>query len=309
MSSPTRNQDRHWADCLWCPTPQQPTAAPLPTFQTLPTNFPHGRRYPIKMQLLAPVMYQGSSLSYPLPPPWRNTTGTYGLGMNTSHPLPMIWPTDFQSQRERWSQSSLISGWVFPQPPLNEYSYDLPLGTFRLIAPAAQMATPTLTPRTPSPKSKTHSPNSERTMTPSTPTGLTTSGPSWPQLIEDFSDLSGPKPGNFDIKMLNPIPPSLGPTSEKPWTSTSLSTEEDPYPSIKSTWPSRPEYSPIMTKAYTILRPDTRSPTYGQEPPRSSTIWRSPYTLSPYSLGTISNEFDTFHYNYGTFRELDDVTP
>ncbi|SJL16834.1 uncharacterized protein ARMOST_20363 [Armillaria ostoyae] len=123
--------------------------------------------------------YEGMMFQEPLlpldPPRWRNMRGTFGLATKAPcHPIPLPPPV------EQWYPANLVSGWTFPIPVNPCTPPDKPLPTF---PPTTRIATPT--PRTPLlPSEEEEEPqslSSERMITPSTPTALTTSGqPSLP---------------------------------------------------------------------------------------------------------------------------------
>ncbi|SJK99895.1 uncharacterized protein ARMOST_03206 [Armillaria ostoyae] len=242
--------------------------------------------------------------------------GTYELSSET----PRLPHTPLSCYPEQWYCANLTLGWMYPIPA----SPPIPLLTTTSLTsdqppvtspPTVRIATLTLF--TPSPLSElgseTPHPPSERMMTSSISTASNMSGlPSFPSTSESLVP-SAPKPGSYEdaILRLVTLPEAL--TTASPWTSTLPMHEETRYPVPAGPPPSRQEYLPTENTDYMALPLAQWSSVSDQGPPRSSTIWRSPYTPSPWSRATASTWmdemiFDCFVYDNKIFgRMVDDI--
>ncbi|PBK60266.1 hypothetical protein ARMSODRAFT_1026659 [Armillaria solidipes] len=148
----------------------------------------------------------------------------------------------------------------------------------------------------------------KQTMTPSISTAPTTSGLPSLQWIDRSSDPTAPRPGSYEGKMSR-IDIDSEKTIGSPWTGTSPSIGEIPLNDLGYRPRSQPEYSPIESEYSMDQQQETSyMVNTDQGPPRNSATWRLPYMHSPYEWETdptwtesTSNQFDTFHYDEGTF--------
>ncbi|PBK71696.1 hypothetical protein ARMSODRAFT_973297 [Armillaria solidipes] len=158
-----------------------------------------------------------------------------------------------------------------------------------------------LTSRTPSPQSQeleTPRPRpcillpspTEWQPTPSTLMVLNTSGTSSPPSTGKSLGPTTPWPGSYKDMMskLTSIPEAM---TECQWDGTSQWTEEIQFPNGDKMQQSWREYSPIETERYMVLHLDSYYEGH---------TWMGPPNF---------NQFDTFNYDYGSFRELDEVAP
>ncbi|PBK71050.1 hypothetical protein ARMSODRAFT_1017816 [Armillaria solidipes] len=232
---------------------------------------------------------------YPGPPcpPWRQMTGTYGLGTNSFHLLPMTQVT-YHPQSGPSYPSDPVPSWLSPLRPLSASSYNPPPAMFPLLSPAAQRMisqfpkdskhlhhdTPvsprplgqpegsqneplpsTPTSRVPSPAlaEEVLSPQSlqiplpAETVTLSTLMGLTMSGLCSPPLTEKSLAPTAPRPGSYEDVMSRLASISEAPTKTQ-WTGTSLWHKAILSQSNEDEMPlSWPGYSPIKTDHYMVL--------------------------------------------------------
>ncbi|PBK76315.1 hypothetical protein ARMSODRAFT_969055 [Armillaria solidipes] len=100
------------------------------------------------------------------------------------------------------------------------------------------------------------------------------------------------------------------------WPTTSPSPEDPCYQYEEETQPFRPIYLPTKTGPNGPPQPETGYETYDLEPRLNNGPWSMPYSPSPWQRKTAqtwmappSERFNTFHYDYETFGELNEVAP
>ncbi|PBK60578.1 hypothetical protein ARMSODRAFT_897836, partial [Armillaria solidipes] len=126
--SPTPQEPR-WMNHWWNQVRGRPDDESIPIHSTPPTNSHHGPRHHQGTPHPAPAMYPE-----PRPPPRSRTTGTYGLGTNSSHCPPTTLPT-FHPLSGRLRQPDPITSW---RSPRRGYAHDPPPDAFPPLSPAAR---------------------------------------------------------------------------------------------------------------------------------------------------------------------------
>ncbi|KAK0214722.1 hypothetical protein EDD85DRAFT_798821 [Armillaria nabsnona] len=279
-----------------------------PSLTTQTRSSPHIERNP-EMRPRGPAMFAEPPLPLYLSPPMRNPSGTYRLNMGMIRPCPM-----HHHPEEPWVYQELAPRWVMPIAGLFSHFHDSPPVTSLLRKRTVTPIPQTLLPRD---DPKPQSPNSKRTMTPSTPQAPTSSGPNSLPLTNKSLDLSEPRHGNSNNGMSSPKKHTLGQESKSLWGSTSPSTKEPLFHVMKERQSLRPESLPITTEPYIPQPLGTEWRGYAPEQPRNNANWRSPYLPSLYNRGTdqtwtgsmTSSQFNHFNYDYETFRGLDKYSP
>ncbi|PBK75388.1 hypothetical protein ARMSODRAFT_1012848 [Armillaria solidipes] len=143
----------------------------------------------------------------------------------------------------------------------------------------------------------------------------TTSGTNSPMLTEKSLDPTTPRPGSYE-DVTSKLASISGATTGLQWDGTSQWRGESQSQEEGETRPLWPEYSLIETERYTFLHPDIyyRAPD-GDIQNRNNETWTEPYSSSPPDSDEWMNrplnfdQFNNFHYDYGTFGELDEVAP
>ncbi|PBK66202.1 hypothetical protein ARMSODRAFT_1021792 [Armillaria solidipes] len=133
--------------------------------------------------------------------------------------------------------------------------------------------------------------------------------------IEGSSGLIALQPGSYGAEMLRQDTICSGGLDQQ-WEDTWQRTEETPYPGNAERLPSWQGSLPIETDSYTLLHQDGYYEDHaGSEPTRRPRPSREPYSSWPLDSNewnprpASSNQFDTFHYDYGTFRYQNDPYP